>query len=94
MMAERGVTVPHTTLIRWTIRYVPKFEKRWNRLAKGIDSSWRVDETYSKIRGRWNYLFRAVDQHGKTIDFLLRRSRGTAAAEAFLRKALCTTGHH
>ena len=94
IMAERRVNVSHTTLMRWTIRYVPEFEKRWNLLAKGINSSWRVDETYIKIQGRWNYLFRAVDKNGKTIDFLLRRSRGTAAAQAFFRKALCTTGHH
>ena len=93
-MAERGVRVSHTTLMRWTIRYVPEFEKRWNRLAKEINSSWRVDETYIKITGRWNYLFRAVDKHGKTIDFLLRRTRGTAAAQAFFRKALCTAGQH
>ena len=80
--------------MRWIIRYVPEFEKRWNRLAEVINSSWRVDETYIKISGRWNYLFRAVDKHGKTINFHLRRTRGTAAAEAFFRKALCTTGHH
>lgn len=94
IMAERGVKVSHTTLMRWIIRYIPEFEKRWNRLAKGINCSLRVDETYFKIAGRWHYLFRAVDKHGKTIDFLLRRTRGTAAATSFFRKALCTTGHH
>jgi transposase-like protein len=94
IMAERGVSVSHTTLMRWIIRYVPKFEKRWNRLAMAVNSSWRVDETYIKIGGRWNYLLRAVDKCGKTIDFLLRRRRGTAAAQAFCRNALCTTGHH
>jgi transposase-like protein len=81
IMAERGVTVSHISLMRWTIRDVPEFEKRWNRLAKGVNSSWRVDETCIKIDGRWNYLFRAVDKHGKTIDLPLRRTRGTAAAE-------------
>ena len=94
IMAERGVRVSHTTLMRWTIRYVPELEKRWNRLSKGVNSSWRVDEIYIKIGSRWNYLFRAVDKHGKTIDFLLRPTRGTAAAQAFFRKALSTNCYH
>ena len=51
MMAERGVIVSHTTIMRWVIRYVPEFEKRWNRFARSIGSSWRVDETYISIKG-------------------------------------------
>jgi transposase-like protein len=70
------------------IRYVPEFEKRWNRAA--VNTSWRVDETYIKVHGKWNYLYRAVDKHGKTVDFLLRPDRGVAAAQAFIRKALST----
>src|ERR1700691_3427754 len=73
---------------RWVIRYVPEFEKRWNRFARPVNMSWRVDETYIKVRGKWNYLYRAVDKHGKTVDFLLRPDRGVAAAQAFFRKAL------
>ena len=88
MMAERGIAVSHTTIHRWVIRYVPEFEKRWNRFARPVNTSWRVDETYIKIRGKWNYLYRAVDKHGKTVDFLLRPDRGIAAAQAFFRKAL------
>jgi transposase-like protein len=90
MMAERGVEVSHTTILRWVIRYVPEFEKRWNRYARRVGSSWRVDETYISIRGKWHYLYRAVDKQGKTVDFLLRRDRGIAAAQAFFRKALAT----
>jgi transposase-like protein len=90
MMAERGVEVSHTTTLRWVVRYVPEFEKRWNRYARRIGSSWRVDETYISIRGKWHYLYRAVDKQGKTVDFLLRRDRGIAAAQAFFRKALLT----
>jgi transposase-like protein len=90
MMAERGVQVAHTTILRWVLRYVPEYEKRWNRFARPVGTSWRVDETYVPVRGRWHYLYRAVDKHGKTIDFLLRRDRGTAAAQAFIRKALAT----
>jgi transposase-like protein len=90
MMAERGVEVSHTTILRWVVRYVPEFEKRWSRYARRIGSSWRVDETYIPIRGKWHYLYRAVDKQGKTVDFLLRRDRGIAAAQAFFRKALAT----
>lgn len=90
MMAERGVEVSHTTILRWVVRYVPEFEKRWNRYARRIGPSWRVDETYISIRGKWHYLYRAVDKQGKTVDFLLRRDRGIAAAQAFFRKALVT----
>jgi transposase-like protein len=88
MMAERGIVVSHTTIHRWVIRYVPEFEKRWNRFARPVNNSWRVDETYIKVRGKWHFLYRAVDKHGKTVDFLLRPDRSVAAAQAFFRKAL------
>jgi transposase-like protein len=91
MMAERGIVVSHTSILHWVIRYVPEFEKRWNRFARPVNLSWRVDETYINIRGKWNFLYRAVDKHGKTVDFLLRPDRGIAAAQAFFRKALSTT---
>src|SRR5882762_5303047 len=90
IMAERCVVVSHTTILRWVVRYVPEFEKRWNRYARRVGSSWRVDETYAPIRGKWHYLYRAVDKQGKTVDFLVRRDRGIAAAQAFFRKALAT----
>jgi transposase-like protein len=90
LMADRGVVVSHTTIMRWVIRYVPEFEKRWRRFARTVGTSWRVDETYISIRGRWHYLYRAVDKRGKTVDFLLRRDRGIAAAQAFFRKALAS----
>ena len=90
MMAERGVKVAHSTILRWVIRYVPEFEKRWNRFSRALGTSWRVDERYISIRAKWHYLYRAVDKQGKTVDFLLRRDRGIAAAQAFFRKALAT----
>ena len=67
-----------------------EYEKRWSRFARTVGTSWRVDETYVSIRGRWHYLYRAVDTHGKTIDLLLRRDRGIAASLAFFRKTLAT----
>jgi transposase-like protein len=90
MMAERGIAVSHTTIAPLGIRYVPEFEKRWNRFARPVNSSWRVDETYIKVKGKWHFLYRAVDKHGKTVDFLLRPDRSIAAAQAFFRKALLT----
>src|ERR1700760_1306583 len=59
MMAERGVAVSHTTILRWVQRYVPEFEKRWNCHARAVSGSWRCDETYIKVKGRWTYLYRA-----------------------------------
>ena len=92
MMAERGVSLAHTTIMRWISRYVPEFEKRWNRFACRADASWRVDETYVKIKGRWTYLYRAVDKEGKTVDFVLRAKRDVAAAKAFFRRAFKSQG--
>ena len=90
LMAERGVIISHTTIMRWVIRYVPEFEKRWNRFARSIGTSWRVDETYISIKGKWHYLYRAVDKQGRSVDFMLRPDRGIAAAQAFFRRALAS----
>jgi len=92
MMAERGLEVSHTTIMRWVQRFVPAFEKHWNRFACRAGASCRVDETYVKIKGRWTYLYRAVDKEGKTVDFLLRAKRDVAAAKAFLRRAFKSQG--
>jgi transposase-like protein len=78
----------HTTVMRWGHHYVPEFERRWNRFARSVGPSWRVDEIYAKVRGKWAYLYRAVDREGKTVDFRLSSKRDVAAAKAFYRKAI------
>ena len=89
MMTERGVAVDHSTIYRWVQRFAPEMEKRlrwqwrWPR-----SSSWRVDETYIKVRGKWAYLYRALDKFGNTIDFYLSATRNTKAAKRFLGKSL------
>src|ERR1700739_2270785 len=88
MMAERGIEVTHTTILRWVQRFVPEFEKRWNRYSRTVGRSWRCDETYIKVKGHWTYLYRAVDKLGQTVDFLLSERRDIAAAKRFFSKAM------
>jgi transposase-like protein len=92
MMAEHELELAHTTIMRWVERYVPEFEKSWARYARKVGRSWRVDETYLKVRGRWVYLYRAVDKEGNTVDFRPSPKRDVVAAGAFFRKALRTHG--
>lgn len=89
MMLERGVEVDHTTLFRWIQHYAPEMEKRLRCFYKPtLGFSWQVDETYVKVKGKWCYLYRAIDKHGKTIDFYLSRTRNAKVAKRFLGKAL------
>jgi transposase-like protein len=92
IMAERNLSMAHTTIMRWVHHYAPEFERRWNRFARPVGTSWRVDETYVKIRGQWVYLYRAVDRAGKTVDFRLSTRRDVAAAKAFFHKAVKSQG--
>ena len=88
MMEERGLSITHTTIMRWVHQYAPELDKRIRRHLKQTDDSWRVDETYIKIKGQWMYLYRAVDSKGNTIDFYLSKTRDHKAAKRFLKKAL------
>jgi len=89
----RGVTIDHATLGRWVIRFVKLIDKEVRRRKKSVGSSWRMDETYIKVKGVWMYLYRAVDSTGYTIDFLLRNNRDASAAKAFFRKAIKHNGY-
>ncbi len=91
MMADRGITLTHTTVLRWVQCYLPEFEKRWSRYARPVGGSWRMDETYLKVGGRGAYLYRAVDKAGRTVDFFLSRNRDVNAAKTFLRSAMKNT---
>ncbi|PFW03657.1 IS6 family transposase, partial [Bacillus cereus] len=81
MMEERGLSISHTTIMRWVHQYGPELDKRIRRYLKQINDSWRVDETYIKVKGQWVYLYRAVDSKGNTIDFFLNKARGQKAAK-------------
>jgi putative transposase len=88
MMEERGVEVDHSTLNRWVIKYAPLLEQQFRAHKLPVGSSWRLDETYVKVKGSWKYLYRAVDKAGATVDFLLTAKRDRKAALRFLRKAI------
>ena len=88
LMRERGVTLVHTTVMRWVQCYVPVFEKQWKKYARPVGLSWRVDETYIRVKGKWTYLYRAVDKQGRTVDFLLSEHRDKATANRFFKKAI------
>jgi putative transposase len=88
LMQERGVSVDHSTVNRWVLKYSPQLEEAFHRRKRPVWMSWRMDETYIRVKGEWRYLSRAVDKHGQTIDFLLTEQRDQEAALRFLKKAI------
>ena len=92
MMEERGVSVDHSSINRWAIRFLPLVEKMAREQKRPVGGSWRMDETYIKVKGVWKYLYRAVDKQGKTVDFLLTAKRDMAAAKRFFDKAMRANG--
>src|SRR5499426_3595297 len=92
LMRERGVHVDHSTVNRWVIKYSPQLEEAFHHRKRPVRLSWRMDETYIKVKGQWYYLYRAVDKHGQTIDFLLTEHRDKEAALRFLKKAIRRNG--
>jgi IS6 family transposase len=88
MMRERGLHVDHTAIYRWVQHYAPELERRCRPHLKATTDSWRVDETYIKLKKEWVYFYRAVDLHGNTLEFLLSPTRDTQAAKRFFLKTL------
>ena len=88
LMEERGVEVDHSTINRWVIKYSPLLEEAFHRRKRPVWVSWRMDETYMKVKGQWRSLSRAVDKQGQTSDFLLTEHRDEEAALRFLKKAI------
>src|SRR6202047_3703127 len=93
LLAERSLHADHVTVWRGVQRYAPEMERRLRSRLRPTNDSWRVDETYIRVKGKWVYLYRAVDSSGATIDFLLSAKRDAAAAERFLAKALGGENH-
>ena len=92
MMEEHGVEVDHATLNCWVLKYVPLLDQEFRVRKRPVGSSWRMDETYVRVKGAWKYLYRAVDKAGTTVDFLLTAKRDRKAALRFLRKAIKWNG--
>ena len=92
LMSIRGAKIDHATLQRWVKRFVPLIDKKVRQRKKPVNGSWRMDETYIKLKGKWVYLYRAVDSEGHTVDFLLRAKREAIAAKSFFRKAFEQNG--
>ena len=88
IMAERGVIVDHSTIYRWVYKYAAEFEKKISWYKGYRCSSWRVDKTYIKVKGKWCYLYRAIDKDGNMVDFMLSRKRDTESAKRFFKKAI------
>jgi transposase-like protein len=92
MMAERGISIDHSTIHRWVVHFSPLLLKRFNRLKRAAGRKWHMDETYIRVRGRWMYLYRAIDSVGATVEFWFSKQRDLPAAKRFLRKALVRHG--
>ncbi|MEP3331160.1 IS6 family transposase [Sedimentitalea sp.] len=92
IMAERGVEVDHASLNRWVLKYAPLIAANVQARKRPTAVSWRMDETYIKVKGKWVYYYRAIDKFGKTLDFMLSEHRDEAAATAFFSRAIGNNG--
>jgi putative transposase len=92
IFAERNIHFDHSTLNRWVLKYSPPLEANFRIRKRKVADSWRMDETYIKIKGRWVYSYRAVDKHGAIVDFYLSETRDEHAASAFFNKTLDSSG--
>jgi putative transposase len=92
LMSIRGIKVDHSTIQRWVFKFSKEVEKNMHKRKKQVCDSWRMDETYIKVKGRDMYLYRAVDKYGNTVDFLLTRRRQKMSAQKFFNKAVGNNG--
>ena len=92
MALDRGVEVDASTIYRWVIKFTSDLEKVVRKKKSSVGTSWRMDETYIKVKGQWKYFYRAVDKEGQTVDYLLTAKRDKKAAKRFLTKAIKSNG--
>ncbi len=92
IFAERNIDFDHSTLNRWVVTFAPQLEANFRKRKRKVANSWRMDETYIKVKGKWVYYYRAVDKYGAIIDFYLSEKRDEAAAKAFFDKAISSSG--
>ena len=92
LLEERGIDVDHATVNRWLVKHSPALESKFRQGKKPIGKSWRMDETYIKVKGEWVYYYRVVDKKGQTIDFFLSRTRDIGAVKAFFEKEIGSSG--
>src|SRR5258705_3567671 len=92
MMAERGIAADHSTVHRWAIKLLLVLEKAFRHHKRPVGKSWKMDETYIRVKGEWRYLYRAVDKDGNTVDFLLRAKRDKVAARRFYEQSIAQNG--
>jgi putative transposase len=91
MMGSRGISVDHATSHTWVVRYSPRLPERSNRHKRAVTGRWNIDETYIKVRGRWTYVYRAIDSNGDTVEFWFSERRNLTAAKRFPRTVLSAT---
>ncbi len=91
-LAERGVLVDQSTIYRWVQRFLPLFGEAARKHRDPVGPDWRVDETYARIRGRWHYIYRAIDEHGQIVDAYVSPTRDLAAAQTFFERAIACSG--
>ena len=92
ILADRGIDVSGRTILRWVQKFGPALSDEIRRYRKPVNATWLVDETYVKILGTWHYLYRGIDLDGQVLDCWLLRTRDLAAAEAFFRRTISSTG--
>lgn len=92
LLSIRGVKVDHSTIQRWMFKFTPLVDQHSKNRKKSVGKSWRLDETYIKVKRQWRYLYRAVDKNGNTVDFLLTKKRQRISAHKFLVNAIQSNG--